>query len=318
MKQCFGFRTNVNLYFTPKGSHAFEAHFDWMESFILQIYGSKNWTLYALGGQNEIASLDPFPLPFPSQKFKPSAEMLINPAHILLSPGDVLYVPSGLIHEASTQDLDEESLHLTFGVEIDPAYTWTGLIFLCTKHLERHYQPSWAQSHEFVNFLVLDAALVKSNSFLRRAVPYGIWSNSPKEPRLKFHQEFLQILSRLMDVVSYKRSKRRLLGKDEDRSVLFTHFHESIKVYFSNIMHALSDESSDRDLRLGKKDLFDLPGYMSDYGLFESVMQEFVSGVKSSNAHYILSDRHSSELNYFRLSEHLMSMKRNVNEKDEL
>lgn len=38
----FGYRTNANMYLTPPNTQAFEYHFDWMHSFILQISGQKN------------------------------------------------------------------------------------------------------------------------------------------------------------------------------------------------------------------------------------------------------------------------------------
>ena len=41
-----GFRVNANAYLTPRGGEAFAPHFDWMESVVLQLEGSKEWRLW--------------------------------------------------------------------------------------------------------------------------------------------------------------------------------------------------------------------------------------------------------------------------------
>jgi hypothetical protein len=117
----FGFVTDGNLYFTPPGAQAFESHFDWMETFVLQLAGSKVWRLYA-------SQLD---FPRPDLKFKPTLASLGEPiASFVMTPGDVLYMPSGVIHEAYVPSFAEaeSSLHLTLGVVVDPMFTWTGFV----------------------------------------------------------------------------------------------------------------------------------------------------------------------------------------------
>ncbi|KAL9255373.1 hypothetical protein AKJ16_DCAP10435 [Drosera capensis] len=66
--------------------------------------------------------------------------------HIVLREGDILYVPRGIAHEASTSavgnGLDgaaDFSLHLTLSVEIEPPFEWEGFA-----HIALH---CWSQSN---------------------------------------------------------------------------------------------------------------------------------------------------------------------------
>jgi ribosomal protein L16 Arg81 hydroxylase len=106
---------HINAYYTPQNSRGFDPHFDHQEVFVLQIEGSKRWRLYK-----------PFQLcPLSSQqRYQIPRHKLPELQHeILLKPGDLLYMPSGCIHEASTADTS--SLHLTIGVHV---YRWLDLI----------------------------------------------------------------------------------------------------------------------------------------------------------------------------------------------
>jgi len=132
---------DVNMYLTPADSQAFEAHWDYMESVVLQVYGSKVWSLYKGG----------VPLSRFDQKYKPRDDEigeLLMP-RVLLRPGDIMYLPSGVMHEATTtttavRDSDGDdnhhdsvpspsatssmSLHLTVGIEVPSVCTYTGLL----------------------------------------------------------------------------------------------------------------------------------------------------------------------------------------------
>ena len=130
---------SCNLYMTPPGTEkegqcGFENHFDWMDVIVLQISGSKMWTV----ANQPLVYLSP-----PDWKRKPTIDevesYMQQPARsstIMMRPGDVLYIPRGFVHNASTvpllfdfddegEDMSEEvlqsysepSLHLTFGIE---------------------------------------------------------------------------------------------------------------------------------------------------------------------------------------------------------
>lgn len=85
-------RVNANLYLTPRESQGFRRHADQHDVLVAQVNGTKQWVLDG-GGTME------------------------------LGPGDLLYVPSGVPHEAITATA--ASLHLTIGIH---AFTAADLI----------------------------------------------------------------------------------------------------------------------------------------------------------------------------------------------
>lgn len=78
-----GHAVQANCYLTPPGSTALARHRDAHEVLVLQIAGSKVWTVEHLG-------------------------------EVVLHPGNVMYLPRGTWHEAAAHD--QLSLHLTIGV----------------------------------------------------------------------------------------------------------------------------------------------------------------------------------------------------------
>ncbi len=73
----------ANCYLTPPGSTALARHADGHEVVVLQLEGSKTWSVDGLG-------------------------------ELELTPGDVMYIPRGTSHQAAAQD--RLSLHLTIGI----------------------------------------------------------------------------------------------------------------------------------------------------------------------------------------------------------
>jgi ribosomal protein L16 Arg81 hydroxylase len=106
------FQTNV--YLTPPGAKGFKAHFDNHDVFVLQLHGKKHWRLYGT----------PVPLPVGEQGGDPcQSNPGIPTLESCLRPGDTLYVPRGVVHDAISED--EPSLHATVGLL---SYTWTDLM----------------------------------------------------------------------------------------------------------------------------------------------------------------------------------------------
>jgi ribosomal protein L16 Arg81 hydroxylase len=100
-------RVSAAAYLTPRGARAFRVHFDTHDVLIAQIEGSKIYDLFL---DSEI----PF-LPLRRQQTEVNAERLGSPfATIKLVPGDVLYIPRGMVHVAKTDD--DHSIHLTFSL----------------------------------------------------------------------------------------------------------------------------------------------------------------------------------------------------------
>lgn len=104
---------HANLYLTPAGSQGFAAHFDTHEVFVLQLEGVKHWRLYGAAEELPLAADS---VPLPKRPSRPTQE-------ITLRAGDLLYLPRGHVHEASTAEI--ASMHLTVGVNV---YRWADLL----------------------------------------------------------------------------------------------------------------------------------------------------------------------------------------------
>jgi len=101
-----GCMVGSNVYLTPGGSggskqqnQGFAPHYDDIEAFILQLEGYKRWRVYAPMSKRET-------LPRESSRdfnTEDDAKMMGDPViDVDLGPGDMLYMPRGWIHQAST------------------------------------------------------------------------------------------------------------------------------------------------------------------------------------------------------------------------
>lgn len=115
MEEEFGeIQVGVNLYLTPhvvmeteqdrengEVRQGFENHWDWMDVIIIQVSGRKRWS---------VASEPAIYLSEKDRKFKPTnkqASSFQRYDTFTLCPGDVLYIPRGHIHNASTVLFDD-------------------------------------------------------------------------------------------------------------------------------------------------------------------------------------------------------------------
>jgi len=87
-RKTFEKHVNINMYMTPPYSQALSRHNDTMDVFILQIKGTKHWFLYE------------------------GDDCIIH--HVILKSGSMMYLPSGITHEAKTYE--QESHHITIGI----------------------------------------------------------------------------------------------------------------------------------------------------------------------------------------------------------
>lgn len=158
LESIFNHCVHVNMYMTPKNSQGFPPHFDTHEVFILQIEGSKLWRIYDI--------FEFFPLPL-GQKPPISKDKLGEPLHeVILNAGDMLYIPSGYIHEALTTEYS--SVHLTVGINM---YRWADLLSIAL------------------------TSVSESNVSFRKSLPVGFLSRSDIADFLKYQfEELLQIL----------------------------------------------------------------------------------------------------------------------------
>ncbi|WP_371396768.1 JmjC domain-containing protein [Fretibacter rubidus] len=102
----FKSQISINAYFSAgRDASAFDAHFDPQDVFILQLEGQKEWQLW---NQNRVTN----PISgIPKSKSVPQAKLPADET-VILTPGDVLYVPRGMWHWPRLLD-DNPSLHLT-------------------------------------------------------------------------------------------------------------------------------------------------------------------------------------------------------------
>lgn len=104
----------ANAYLTPAGAQGFAPHYDDHCVLILQLQGTKQWRVYR--------SLELLPTATCTES-PPRRKLGAPVLEMVLSPGDVLYVPRGAYHEARA--LDTQSLHLTLGLY---ARTWADVL----------------------------------------------------------------------------------------------------------------------------------------------------------------------------------------------
>ena len=104
----------TNVFLSNSDSQGFSVHYDSHDVFVIQLEGQKTWSLYD----------SPLPLPTKSQPFgRTGVTAGALSRTVTLEPGDVLYVPRGLFHEARTSDA--LSLHVTLGVH---PYLWVDYV----------------------------------------------------------------------------------------------------------------------------------------------------------------------------------------------
>jgi lysine-specific demethylase/histidyl-hydroxylase NO66 len=115
LEEVFSCHVQTNIYLTPSGNQGFAPHYDNHDVFVMQISGSKAWRLYGSpvetpfrGEEFELGHHEPGPV---TQEFT-------------LSPGDCVYLPRGLMHDAENVG-GEPSLHITVGLITK---TWADLL----------------------------------------------------------------------------------------------------------------------------------------------------------------------------------------------
>ena len=125
----------ANAYLTPPASQAVAAHADDRDVFVIQVYGQKAWRVY-----EEI----PIEYPYPHEQVGKNGmpvppSVLEGPCSIdtVLRPGDVLYIPRGHVHQATTYTQgDDEAIQPSFHITIALAtFDWalSGLMATAVK-----------------------------------------------------------------------------------------------------------------------------------------------------------------------------------------
>lgn len=108
LSSIFGCYVRANIYITPEGMTGLVPHYDVHDVFVVHISGRKSWTIYENSFDN----------PTPRHEFSPgSYDVGQAKDELVLSPGDILYLPRGVPHSARTLSEGGSSVHITFGVE---------------------------------------------------------------------------------------------------------------------------------------------------------------------------------------------------------
>ncbi|MFL1463011.1 cupin domain-containing protein [Roseococcus sp. DSY-14] len=133
LEKLFLHAVQANIYLTPPGAQGFRTHYDTHDVLVLQLEGAKRWRVW----DGERVERPTRRTPWPG-----AMEPLGEPHLLVLQPGDALYIPRGVMHDAATQG--ERSLHVTVGL----------------------LEASWAQAIR----LLVDAAEL-DDAALRESVP---------------------------------------------------------------------------------------------------------------------------------------------------
>eukprot|EP00900_Chrysochromulina_parva_P015461 jgi/Chrpa1/23916/Chrysochromulina_OHIO_Genome00012518-RA len=117
MEAELGCLCGCSVYHTPAGCQGLAPHHDDVEVFILQTEGRKRWKLYP--------PLDGHALP--SRPSPDLADEIIGECmlDVVLCPGDLLYMPRGVIHQAVSLE-DASSTHLTLSTY--QRHAWADLV----------------------------------------------------------------------------------------------------------------------------------------------------------------------------------------------
>ena len=112
-----GCAVQANAYLTPPGHTGFHTHYDTHDVFVIQVAGGKHWRIH------EPVYRDPLPQQPWGGLVEEVAAAAAGPEVLdeVLRPGDVLYLPRGWLHAASS--VRQTSLHITLGLHRPTAYT---------------------------------------------------------------------------------------------------------------------------------------------------------------------------------------------------
>lgn len=117
----------ANCYLSPPDSHAVNAHADDRDVLVVQVLGSKKWKVYKevpIRGPFENEQVGKNGLDVPQSVF--DGGLCFDNKELTLTKGDVLYLPRGYVHEASTHTQGNgvsktesevtESFHITLAI----------------------------------------------------------------------------------------------------------------------------------------------------------------------------------------------------------
>jgi hypothetical protein len=111
LEKAFLHGVQANIYLTPPGAQGFRVHFDTHDVLVLQVSGRKAWRVW---------DAIPYAAPTRHTPWHNNASPEGDPHALVMAPGDALYLPRGVMHEAMVQEGADPSLHVTIGF-MEPA-----------------------------------------------------------------------------------------------------------------------------------------------------------------------------------------------------
>jgi len=126
-----GAKVGCGVAFASRGNPMRSTHYEVHDLYVLQLEGEQRWRLFENRIEAPVTDVA-FPRPDPGANLRldPGAEQ----ATVATTPGDLLYLPRGVFHDA--EPTAGESLHLAFGVQ-----AFTGREFLRALIVQAVYDP---------------------------------------------------------------------------------------------------------------------------------------------------------------------------------
>jgi len=151
LERVFMHPVQCNVYLTPPGAKGFRVHYDTHDVLILQVQGEKLWRYWPTP-----------PVPFANNRtpHQRQPEPQEPPQTKMLRPGDVIYLPRGILHDAASQGA-QSSLHLTIGL-LD--ISWAEALHAALDVLEvqdpafRQSFPTWRLAEGGISETLVDQA----------------------------------------------------------------------------------------------------------------------------------------------------------------
>ena len=221
-----GHPCQANAYLTPTSSRGFSAHYDVHDVFVLQLAGSKHWTVHR----------PVFEHPLRSQPWDRHRSAVAHAAEheppvidTVLRPGDAMYLPRGYLHAATA--LGEVSAHLTVGIHTVTRYALVEAVLaaLAAEPRLRHSLPlgvdvadpeQLAPHLHAVLDVLRDALAGTSVDDIAAAVRQRVWHGGRPEPvRPLAHAQFAAAVT-AGDAVRLREALKHRLDRAADRTLL--------------------------------------------------------------------------------------------------